>query len=179
MEKSQHDICIKVLKRFQEHGILNRLVIIGSWCLYFYKNYFQSKNYYPSIRTRDLDFLVPLPFTIKKKVNIPQLLKDMGFVISFFGEQGYIKLDHPDLILEFLVPEMGRGSEKPYKLPQLGLNAQRLRYLNFLASNTIKVRFEGLVLNLPHPGGLMPYMDSWYLQEGIPKKRQTKSKSSL
>ena len=51
-----------------------------------------------------------------------------------------MKLDHPELILEFLVPERGKGIDKPYPLPRLGINATTLRFLNFLSCNTIKVK---------------------------------------
>jgi hypothetical protein len=84
-------------------------------------------------------------------VDIPALVQDLGFVSTFKGGKGYLKLDHPDLIIEFLVPEKGRGANKPYPLPQLGINATPLRFLNFLSSNTIKVKVEDFYLTLPHP----------------------------
>jgi hypothetical protein len=50
-----------------------------------------------------------------------------------------------------LVPEKGRGSDKPYRLPQFGLNAQPLRFLDLLILDKIKVNIEGIEVNLPHP----------------------------
>lgn len=84
-------------------------------------------------------------------MDIPLLLKDLGFVVSFQGDKGYIRLDHPDLMLEFLVPEKGRGSDKPHPLPMLGLNATPLRFLDFLAQNKIEVEIENFSITLPHP----------------------------
>jgi len=78
------------------------------------------------------------------------MLKDLGFVTTFKGSEGYIKLDHPDLIIEFLVPERGRGTNKPCKLPQLGLNAVALRFLNFLTDNTVKIKVNNFYVNMPH-----------------------------
>lgn len=60
-------------------------------------------------------------------------------------------MEHPELIVEFLVPERGRTSAKPYPLPKLGLNAQALRFLEFLAQDTIMANIEGVSVNLPHP----------------------------
>jgi len=153
VEKNQYKLCFEVLRRFNKEGILDGLILIGSWCLYFYKDYFENISYIniSTIRTRDMDFLVPIPARIKKEVDIPKLLKDLGFVIDFKGSKGYIKLDHPDLILEFLVPEKGRGSDKPYKLPQLGMNATPLRFLSFLTDNVIRVKVEDFYINVPHP----------------------------
>ena len=104
-----------------------------------------------AIKTRDIDFLVSKPAHIKHNVNIPDLLKDLGFVTIFKGDEGYIKLDHPDLILEFLVPEKGKGIDKPFPLPKLGVNATTLRFLDLLTRSTIKVRIEDLSITLPHP----------------------------
>jgi len=98
-----------------------------------------------------MDFLVPLDAKFKPKVDVIELLKDLGFRDNFVGQEGYIKLMHSLLILEFLVPELGRGSDKPYKLPDLGINAQRLRFMEILAEDTIQVNFEGIDVILPHP----------------------------
>ncbi len=149
MEK-KYDLCLEILKRFQQVGILDKIIIVGSWCIYFYKDYFQDKNYTSSIRTRDIDILVPLPFRSKKTINIPELLKDLGFIVDFHRE-GYIRLLHPELIIEFLVPEKGRGTDKPIHLPQLGIKAEALRYMSFIVDNIIKLNIYNLTINLPHP----------------------------
>jgi len=153
VEKKQSELCLEVLRRLHKVGVLDDFILIGSWCLYFYKDYFRNTPYIDQavIKTRDLDFLVHEPAKLKRKVNIPELLKDLGYVTIFKGSEGYIKLDHPDLILEFLVPEKGRGTDKPYPLPQLGINAVALRFLMFLSQNTIKVKVENFYITLPHP----------------------------
>ena len=151
MGKNQYKICVEVLRRLDNVGILKKVILVGSWCIPFYKEYFSNVKYLPSIKTRDVDFLVPMPLRTKTKVDVPELLKDMGFVVGFKGSQGYIKLEHPELIIEFLVPEKGRGINKPYSLPQLGLNAQALRFLDFLIDNTIHIKVDGILVTLPHP----------------------------
>lgn len=151
MEKKKYELCLEVLRRFHEAGILDNVVLIGSWCLYFYQDYFSGLHYTPTIRTRDIDFLVPTPSKFKKKIDIPEMLKDLGFVVDFRGTKGYIRLIHPDLFVEFLVPERGKGIGKPYPLPQLGLNAQALRFLDFLAKNIIIVKTDTMTIKLPHP----------------------------
>jgi len=153
VEKKQYDLCIEILRRFNKAGILDNFILIGSWCLYFYEEYFQDKEYTRrlSLMTRDIDFLIEHPRKIQQQVDIPELLKDLGFVTIFKGSKGYIKLDHPDLLLEFLVPEKGKGTDKPYPLPMLGMNAVTLRFLDFLTTNTIKIKLEDFYLTLPHP----------------------------
>ena len=137
MEKSQYELCLEVLRRLDRSDVLKNIVLVGSWCTLFYKDYFSDVDYRPVLRTRDMDLLIPQPRTLRVKTDVAELLKDLGFVVGFTGSEGYIRLEHPELIVEFLVPEKGRGTDKPYALPQLGLNAQSLRFLEFLAQNTI------------------------------------------
>ena len=174
MEKKQYDLCIEILKRFNKVGILDDFILIGSWCLHFYKGYFKNREYVErlTIKTRDIDFLIEHPQKISQQVDIPNLLKDLGFVTIFKGSKGYIKLDHPDLLLEFLVPEKGKGIDKPYPLPRLGMNAVTSRFLNFLTANTIRVQAEGFYLTMPHPA-------NFALHKLIIFQRRTKEEKAI
>ena len=151
VEKQKYDLFFQVLRRMTNAGILDKIVLVGSWCLLFYENYFQGTDYHPSIRTRDIDFLIPIPTKFKTKIDVYDLIKDLGFVIIHKGPEGYITFQHPELILEFLVPERGRGHDKPYPLPDLGINAQRLRFLDLLSQNTVGIDLEGIKVKVPHP----------------------------
>ena len=62
-----------------------------------------------------------------------------------------MRLQHPDLIVEFLTPEKGRGTDDPVALPGLGVNAVALRFLNLLIDNLISVKVENFMIFLPHP----------------------------
>lgn len=151
MEKAQYSLCCEVLRRLDREGVLDHVVLIGSWCLLAYEDYFGDVRYRPGIRTRDIDLLVPVPPRFDHKVDIEALLKDLDFVISYKGKEGYIQFVHQDLMLEFIVPERGRGTGKPYPIPALGVNAQPLRFMDFLTQNTIHVRFADLKVTVPHP----------------------------
>jgi hypothetical protein len=153
VEKKQYELCLEILRRFHKAGILNDFILIGSWSAYFYNEYFSGTGYLDraALKTRDIDFLIDNPARIRHEVNVPQLLSDLGFIIVYKGTKGYIKLEHPDLLLEFLVLEKGRGMDKPFPLPKLGVNAVALRFLSFLSLNTIKVKIENFYVTLPHP----------------------------
>ncbi len=151
MEKSQYKLCIEVLRRLEKDGVLQDMILIGSWCMPFYKDYFSDIDYLPAMKTRDIDFLIPRPEEIKSKADISEIMKDLGFIMGFHGRAGYIILEHPELAIEFLVPEKGKGTDKPVQLPLLGLNAQALRFLELLAQDTIDVKADGISLTLPHP----------------------------
>ncbi len=153
MEKKQYELCLEILRRFNKAGILKDLILIGSWSAYFYNEYFSGTPYLDrtALKTRDIDFLIDNPAKIKHEVNVPELLRNLGFIIVYKGSKGYIKLEHPDLLLEFLVIEKGRGTDKPVHLPKLGMNAVALRFLSFLSANTIKVKVKDFYVTLPHP----------------------------
>ena len=40
MEKNQYELCLEVLRRLNRAGVLNDIMLIGSWCLPFYREYF-------------------------------------------------------------------------------------------------------------------------------------------
>ncbi len=138
--------------------------------MYFYRDYFSAGSYQPTIRTRDIDFLVPLPIQSKSRVDLCELLKNDGFIVTF-NHSGYMRLEHPEIIIEFLVPEKGRGTDKPYPLPHLGVNAQALRFLDFLVRNSIVMESGGFPVRVPHPAafGLHKLI--------ISKRRKTEEKS--
>ena len=153
MDKKQYELFIEILRRFQKAGLLVDVILIGSWTMVFYKAYFKGferlKRY--ALVTRDLDLLVDHPNRVKGNVDIPHLLEDLGFLVSFVGSKGYIHLIHPDLIVEFLTPERGRGVSGPVPLKKWGMNATALRFLDFLIKDKITVSFEGINIVLPHP----------------------------
>lgn len=151
MEKQQYKLCVEVLRRLEKAEVLKNLILVGSWCIPFYQEYFKTVKYSSSMRSRDIDFMVPGSIKVKAKVDLVELLKDLGFVVGFQGREGYIRLEQPDLAIEFLVPERGRGSSKPFPLKDLSINAQPLRYLSLLTQRIINTEVEGVKISLPHP----------------------------
>jgi hypothetical protein len=126
-------------------------MLAGSWCVLLYEDYFKGRGMLPALRTRDVEFLFPIPFNLDQETDLYELLKDLGFVLDYEGEQGYIVFQHPDLILEFLVPARGKESGKPVPITQLGINAQPLRFMDGLSRNPIQMLFGDVTVSLPHP----------------------------
>ena len=151
MDRSQYDICLEVLRRLDNSDILSKIILIGSWCLPLYRDFYFCDSDISALRTRDMDFLVSRNTEFNKKADLPVLLEDLGFILDHRFPEGHVRLIHPELIIEFLVPEKGRGTSKPYPLPALGMNAQRLRLLDLLERDAIIVEFSGMTVNLPHP----------------------------
>jgi len=53
VEKSQYELCVEVLHRLDKAGILKNVVLVGSWCTLFYKEFFSRTKYMVSLKTRD------------------------------------------------------------------------------------------------------------------------------
>lgn len=151
MEKNQYDLCIEVLRRLDQSGVLREVILIGSWCLPFYWEYFQAVRYFPEIRTRDIDLLIPRPKEVRHSADIPDLLKDLGFITGFKGAEKYMRLEHPDLVVEFLAPERGRGRRRPVKIPKWSVNAAAEKFVDLLAEHVIQVKVADMIVRLPHP----------------------------
>lgn len=149
MEK-QSKLVKNLLKLLSQADVLDHVLLIGSWCASFYKPYFKGIDYSPRIMTRDIDFLLPRHPQFKKTIDLEMMLQPLGFEIGFYGK-GYMKLENPELIIELLVPEVGRPSDHPKKVPELKFNAQPLRHLEMLWRDPIRTTVEGVEVMLPHP----------------------------
>lgn len=151
MQNTQYELCCEVLRRLKNEGILKHMVLIGSWCLLAYEQMFKSVRYKSGIRTRDMDLLIPTPQRFDHEVDMAALLEDLDFVVSHKGSAGYMQFVHEELMIEFIVPERGRGRDTPYPIPALGINAQPLRFMDFLADHTVRGRIGTCSVSVPHP----------------------------
>ena len=127
----QYEVIDSVLRELNKEGLLEHFIIIGSWCIHFYRAHFGKTFAVSPLKTLDMDMNVSFLSRIKKNVDIPELLKPLGFDIQFYND-GSICLLHPAIKIEFLVPEKGRCADGPLKLSGFNITAQPLRFLNFL-----------------------------------------------
>ena len=127
-KEAPYALCFDVLKRLEKASVLGDLILVGSWCVYFYKQHYAKGERAFSLRTTDIDFLIPIPPKIHHPTDIQKLLADLGFRESFSSE-GFIRLVHPEFTIDFLVPWKGRHEGKPYAIKTLGINATPLRYV--------------------------------------------------
>lgn len=150
MEK-ESDLFFAVLLSLNKAEVLRYIVLIGGWCPLVYKEYFGNPVEISAQRTADLDILVPNPPRIHKEIDVSLILNKLGFDRQVSPLDGYEKYVHPDLDVEFLTPERGRGREKPYTIDKLHVNAQGLRYLDLIQSHVMEISFRRILLNVPEP----------------------------
>lgn len=76
MENNNESKLKEIIKTFSDAGFLDDVILVGSWCLTFYKLIFD--NFLPQVRTTDIDFYVP---NIKKANadNVSSLLKEINY----------------------------------------------------------------------------------------------------
>lgn len=145
------DIFLKVITELNKKNVLDEFILIGSWCLLIYKDYFNNAPEISMVRTHDIDLMIPNPPKIKNSVDISKLLKELGFEIFIDRMSGYSKYIQKDADVEFLIPEKGKGQEKPYEIKKLNINAQGLRFLTLLQDYTFIYDYQGIKIKLPIP----------------------------
>jgi len=151
VDVNQYKLLQDVLARLNRYKVLGDLVLVGGWCAYFYREHYFKKSYISPFRTPDLDFLVPHPNRLNSKADIPKVLKDLGFIEDFRGREGFVQLSHPDLRVEFLVHEKGRGTSGPVLLKGWNMNAQPLRFMDVLLLRTIDLEVDHIKIKVPYP----------------------------
>ena len=149
----KYELVAKIIEELHNNGALHKIVLIGSWCIHYYKDLFEhGDKFIPLLRTMDIDFMIPTPHRINKKVNVNELLIQMGFRPEFHTLSGLVKYRHPELEIEFLTPEMGKGDKKVYEIKPFGINAVGLRYLGLLQNHVIQVTHnKDIQINIPSP----------------------------
>jgi hypothetical protein len=149
--EEKYKLLASVLKALQAKGVLDGLVIVGSWCQYYYRILFDNAPEIPLLRTLDIDFLVPNPARFKTRVDVPELLNLLGFDSDFDYSTGLVKYVHPDLEIQFLTPALGRAKSRPYEIKKLNINAEGLTYMKMLQDYTFAMTHNGITVRLPEP----------------------------
>lgn len=143
------DLFQRILKVFGELGLWRSGVqLVGSWSFLLYQRHLGVRSL--PLRTQDVDFLIPWPFPKGSGVDLSAALGDLGFRSVTTGN-GSMYFAHPELRLEFLVPERGKGGMDYRLIQPLGVRAVPLRYLDMLLKDPIKLKEAGVEVGVPKP----------------------------
>jgi hypothetical protein len=148
---STEDLFLRLLQELDKGGVLQQIVLIGSWALPIYRRFFDDDPEIPILRTTDVDFLVGNPPKITSPMDIQRSLSELGFEPAWAVSGGYCKYVHPDMEVEFLIPEKGAGVSHAIEIEDLNVTAQPLRYLSIAYDYSMPVEYHGLRVRVPEP----------------------------
>ena len=139
----------QILEVFDKLGLWDDGVeLIGSWSFLLYQRHCGVPPY--PLRTQDVDFLVPRIYPRKEAVDLAGSLAPLGFRVDF-APHGAITFIHPDLKIEFLTPERGKGDRPTLTIKPLGVKAVQLRFLDMLFDHPLLVREGSIEVRIPNP----------------------------
>lgn len=149
--ESDESLFFKVIEKLAEGNVLQDIVLIGSWVLPVYRTFFDDDPEIPVLRTTDVDFLLGMPPNIHSTFNIPTALAELGFEPKWSLQGEFCKYIHPEIEVEFLIPEHGRGTGRAIAIPTLGIMAQPLRFLSLAYKRSMFVSYHGYDIRVPEP----------------------------
>src|SRR5271155_4821340 len=115
------ELFLKLLKLFDGLGLWKDGVeLIGSWSFLLYQRHLGVRSL--PLRTQEMDFLLPWPYQATRRVNLSAALSGLGF-IEGSTNTGVTYFLHPELKIEFLVPERGKGGLDYRLIKSLGVKA--------------------------------------------------------
>lgn len=139
---------------------LFRSILIGSWALRVYQEYFNNDPRIPIVATQDLDFLLENPTKVSRPADIAVILAEYGMEEECSISDRFAKFVGVDLEVEFLFPEKGRGASGGVEVRYFGIVAQPLRYLHFIQDYSTMMEYQSIPVRLPEPAVfvLMKYL---------------------
>lgn len=156
-----------ILLILQKEGVLENTILIGSWCLLFYKYIFENFN--PTIRTSDIDFYVPNVKSVNEKQNLVRSLKTINFDPIYDILTNKTKFISPGgFELEFLT-KLNRNNLPCVELGNTKIYAESISYLEIYSANYIEVNYEGVLVKVASPA-------SYVLQKLLINQRRTPEK---
>ncbi len=149
MEK--FDLLLSVLRDLQKANLLKHFVLVGSWCLEFYRYFYNNPVEIPATRTMDADILIPKQFPKDKYVRVVDIMENNDFIVEIEYMSGLYKFTHVNLTVEFLTDPGAKPDEGIHEFKQLGITAQELRYMKIPLEFKMPVTFKDISLFIPEP----------------------------
>lgn len=151
MEENKYKDFWAFLKLLSDNDLLKYVVVVGSWAEYLYEQAGVLQSFQANLRTLDVDFLVSNMRRPDPPVSVTALAREAGYVIDSDILLGTTKIYTPGFMeIEFLILQRGAG-DMPVLKTNLGVNAQALRHMSMLTSDSISVNMFGMSITVPSP----------------------------
>lgn len=141
----------ETIEIFNQLGVLDYIIIIGSWAEYIYeKSKYFDAPFLAYMRTTDMDILIKNKNRPNYRIDIISAFKKMDFdhETSF---SGITKLFKENLEIEFLTRELGAGQTEPYKIESFGIKAEGLRFMEYIIDYAIPIDIHNFLIWVPSP----------------------------
>lgn len=175
MSENQRNEVEDLLKRLYNIGLLEHIILIGSWAERFYHLYLPDFSL-QSAATRDIDFYVPNPH-LQSEFPVFKSLREMNY---FFDEDlltNVIRFTKSNLIdVEFLTKDLSKYSSSRY-VKALGFKVMALRELSFLEENPVSIVTSNFTVKVPQIAALLMHKILIYIKR--PKLKQIKDLRSI
>lgn len=137
-----------LIKIINDSNLDKDFMLIGSWCEYFYQEYFD--NYRSQMKTTDFDFYIKNKHISSEKINISSSFAKYGFerFDDYMTEKTVFKKD--DNIVEFLTG-IDRNKKDIYSIEKLGIKAESLTRLDIFDKNHLDAEYKGMNIKIPSP----------------------------
>ena len=152
MENNNETKLKEIIKAFYDAKFLDDVILIGSWCLTFYKLIFD--NFLPQVRTTDIDFYVP---NIKKAnaTNVSSSLKEINYDHIKDLLTNKSKFISPDgFEIEFLA-KLNRDNVSTIQIGSSSIFAESLSCVDIFSLNYVECSYYGYSLKVASPSAFV------------------------
>lgn len=140
----------EILNVLREEELLDKIILVGSWALFFYHEIFA--NFDLGLRTTDIDFYVPIPSNFKDKFGIIKSFKAINYDVRMDTLTNKVVFFSPDEFeLEFITG-LTRQQLSTVRLGNTPIYAESLPHLHLYNDQPLTYSFEGMTIRLASPG---------------------------
>lgn len=141
-----------LLKTLNDCGLLENIIIIGSWALFFYKQMYC--DFQSQLMTTDLDLYIPNKRNLKT-CNITNELRHNSYIrYDDFLSNKTIFVSDKDFKIEFLT-KYDRTMNNSINIEKINIYAEALNYISLLEINEISVNYKEYKVRVPNPASFV------------------------
>ena len=141
----------RFLSCLKEAKCLDYVIIIGSWAEYIYQESGLLQSFEATMKTLDLDFLIPNLRKPAKKIDLVKIAAKHQFTYNeHVGDRTSRFYGKDEFEVEFLIQQRGSGALSPVR-SHIGVYPMQLTHLDMLSAFSEKVPYGSFEVWIPWP----------------------------